>query len=61
MLSVVYDEGFSFKADVVNGALMRPWPAGVYLASLAGAHDTAVNGHPGYLMGQYRRTGWWYY
>jgi len=58
--SAVYTEGFSFKADVVNGALMRPWPAGVYVGSIRGGQFRS-DGHPSYLWGQHSRHGWWYY
>jgi hypothetical protein len=58
--SAVYTEKFSFTADVVNGALGRPWPAGVYVGSLRGGQFRA-DGHPSYLWGQVSRHGWWYY
>jgi hypothetical protein len=61
LLSAVYTEGVSFKADVVNGALMRRWPAGVYLGSVRGAQSHAEEGHPAYLWGRRSAHGWWYY
>jgi hypothetical protein len=58
--SAVYTERFSFKADVVNGALMRPWPAGVYVGSIRGGQFRS-DGHSSYLWGERSRHGWWYY
>ena len=58
--SAVYTEKFSFTADVINGALMRPWPAGVYVGSIRGGQVRA-DGHPAYLWGRVSRHGWWYY
>ena len=61
LVNAVYTEGFSFKADLVNGALMRRWPAGAYLGSVRGAQSHAEEGHPAYLWGRRRAHGWWYY
>ena len=61
LVNAVYTEDFSFKADLVNGALMRPWPAGVYLGSIRGAQTHAEEGHPAYLWGRRAPHGWWYY
>lgn len=61
LVNAVYTEQFSFKADVVNGALMRPWPAGVYLGSVRGAQTHAEEGHSAYLWGRRSAHGWWYY
>ena len=59
-INAVYTEAFSFRADVVNGALMRHWPAGAYIGSVRGAQLRA-EGHPSYLWGGHSWTGWWYY
>jgi hypothetical protein len=55
-----YTEAFSFKADVINGALMRPWPAGAYIGSVRGGQLRA-EGHDSYLWGKRSWKGWWYY
>jgi hypothetical protein len=53
----------SFAAEhaALSEAMARPLPAGVYLKSLAGGMTHAAEGHPGYLFGEVRLTGWWYY
>jgi hypothetical protein len=61
LVSATYTDAFSFKADVVNGVLTRPWPAGVYLGSVRGAQEHAAAGHPAYLWGRRSQHGWWYY
>ncbi len=61
VVRAVYSETFSFRADLVNGALMRPWPAGYYIGSLRTAQDHAGEGHPAYLLGRHSTHGWWYY
>jgi hypothetical protein len=60
VINAVYTEGFSFNADVVNGALMRPWPAGVYIGSIRGG-QLRSEGHDSYLWGDVSQHGWWYY
>jgi hypothetical protein len=61
VLNAQYTEQFSFRADVLNGALMRRWPAGVYVGSLRGAAEHAKDGHTGYLWGERRSHGFWLY
>ena len=61
VLSTVYTEDYSFKVDVVNASLMRRWPCGIYIGSLALGYDKALDGHPAYLLGEVRHRGWWYY
>jgi len=38
-----------------------PVPAPAYFADLAWLRNYARRGHPSFLMGQYGRTGWWFY
>src|SRR3954471_19877250 len=59
--NAVYTERFSFTADVVNGTLMRRWPAGIYIGSLRGGQGRAQEGHAAYLWGRRSGHGWWYY
>jgi hypothetical protein len=61
LVNAEYTERFSFGADVVNGALMRRWPAGVYVGSIRGAQVHAQDGHEAYLWGERSNHGWWYY
>ena len=62
LVSAVYSDDFSFRADVVNGTLLgRPWPAGVYMGSVRGAQSHAAEGHDAYLWGRRSAHGWWYY
>jgi hypothetical protein len=41
--------------------LDSPWPAGVYLRAFRSGFGHGLYGHPGYLFGEERETGWWYY
>lgn len=41
--------------------LTSPWPAGLYLHSLIQGIGHGSSGHPGYLWGERRNNGWWYY
>ena len=61
VVNAVYTERFSFRADVINGALMRRWPAGAYVGSVRGAQAHAEEGHPAYLWGRRSDRGWSYY
>jgi hypothetical protein len=61
VVNAVYTERFSFRADVINGALTRPWPAGAYIGSIRGAQAHAEEGHHAYLWGRRSEHGWWYY
>ena len=61
VVNAVYTEKFSFRADVINGALGRPWPAGAYIGSIRGAQAHAEEGHHAYLWGRHSDHGWWYY
>jgi hypothetical protein len=61
VVNAVYTEEFSFRADVINGALGRPWPAGAYIGSIRGAQAHAEEGHHAYLWGRQSEHGWWYY
>lgn len=45
----------------VPGWLDRPVPGGLYLTALLQGIEHAREGHYGYLMGETRLTGWWYY
>lgn len=60
LVNAVYTEAWSFKADAVNGALMRPLPAGVYIGSVRGGQFRA-DAHDSYLWGRRSKVGWWYY
>jgi chromate transport protein ChrA len=40
---------------------VQPLPAGTYIAALIEAHNGLFDGHWGYLLGEHRRFGWWYY
>jgi hypothetical protein len=58
----VYTESYAFRTDILNPALERPWPAGIYVGSIATAANHTSFGHDAYLFGQHRMTGWrWYY
>ena len=59
--SAEYTEAWSFRGDVLNANLMRPWPAGVYLGATRMGFHRAAWGHPSLLLGDYRNHGWWYY
>ena len=41
--------------------LESPWPGGVYLRAFRSGFGHGLYGHPGYLFGEERETGWWYY
>ncbi len=41
--------------------LSHPLPAGTYIASFANGLAHSRRGHAGYLFGETRMTGWWYY
>jgi hypothetical protein len=41
--------------------LLKPWPAGLYIRSVRDMMAHARDGHMGFLLGQSRRSGWWYY
>jgi hypothetical protein len=41
--------------------LESPWPGGVYLRAFRTGFGHGLSGHPGYLLGEERETGWWYY
>jgi hypothetical protein len=41
--------------------LRPPLPAGSYIGSVAATLQHTDTGHPGYLWGQVRSHGWWYY
>ena len=53
-----YTESYAFRTDVLNPALERPWPAGVYIGSIATAFGHVSVGHDAYLFGEHRFTGW---
>jgi hypothetical protein len=38
-----------------------PWPGGVYLRAFRTGFGHGATGHPAYLFGERRQTGWWYY
>jgi hypothetical protein len=61
LLRTQYTQGFSFGGDVVNAALSRRWPAGVYIGSICFAAQHAGGGHPAYLFGHASNDGWWWY
>ncbi len=41
--------------------LRSPWPAGTYLRAFRSGFIHGIYGHGGYLLGEFRHTGWWYY
>jgi hypothetical protein len=41
--------------------LESPWPGGIYLRAFRSGFGHGLSGHPGYLFGEDRDTGWWYY
>jgi hypothetical protein len=41
--------------------LESPWPGGTYLRAFRSGFGHGVAGHPCYLFGEERSTGWWYY
>jgi hypothetical protein len=61
LIRTQYTEKFSFGADVVNTALERRWPAGIYIGSIRAAQQYTTRGHRGYLLGEKRDFGWWWY
>jgi hypothetical protein len=61
LIRTQYTEQFSFGADVVNGSLMRRWPAGIYIGSIRTAQDHARLGHTAYALGRTSQRGWWWY
>jgi hypothetical protein len=62
MFRAEYTQAFSFKADVLNGQMMRPQPAGIYFGSLAEAVNHGIDGDVAYLLGQSAGPGgFWYY
>lgn len=40
---------------------VQPLPGGTYIAALIQAHNVTLEGHWGYLLGENRLFGWWYY
>lgn len=56
--NAVYTESYGFRTDVLNPALERRWPAGVYVGSIATALGHASVGHDAYLFGEHRFDGW---
>jgi hypothetical protein len=60
-LSTTYTDAWSIKTDVINPLMKVPLPAGIYLGSIAAALAHGEFGHPGYLLGEWRLHGWWYY
>jgi chromate transport protein ChrA len=40
---------------------IQPLPGGTYIAALIEAHNATIEGHWGYLLGEHRLYGWWYY
>ena len=51
-ISTVYGEEWSIGADLVNGWMSRPIPAGMYVGSLVEAYNHGVGGHMNYFDGQ---------
>jgi hypothetical protein len=49
------------RPTAVPGWLDRPLPGGLYLTALLQGLEHAGQGHFGYLLGETRLTGWWYY
>jgi hypothetical protein len=50
------------KTHPISGRLFdRPWPGGIYISCLLEASYESSQGHRGYLFGEMRDTGWWYY
>jgi hypothetical protein len=60
-IPTTYGEDYSFIADVVNPALARPFPAGIYVGSLCEMYLQSRDGVRGFLLGEFRNRGWWYY
>lgn len=56
--TISYFRGFY---NFVDDMTVQPVPAGEYLASLLLARNTRMEGHWGYLFGELREHGWWYY
>ena len=49
------------QTATVPGWLDRPVPGGLYLTALLQGIEHGGEGHHGYLLGERRLTGWWYY
>lgn len=58
---IEYSEKFDLWDDILAPAMKSNWPAGIYLGSLLEAKQHAAQGHYGYLWGETRFHGWWYY
>jgi hypothetical protein len=54
--------GFQFMRDFFDRLLDVSWPAGTYVGSFLGGMSHAHRGHWGFLWGENRAPGgWWYY
>jgi hypothetical protein len=52
----------SLRYQVENAFhLDSPWPGGLYLRAFRTGFGHGKTGHPAYLFGERRQTGWWYY
>lgn len=49
------------RTATVPAGFDRPLPAGIYWTALLQGIEHAGEGHAGYLLGERRLTGWWYY
>jgi len=49
------------RRTIVPGVLDRSLPGGIYLTALLQGIEHAGEGHAGFLLGERRLTGWWYY
>jgi hypothetical protein len=47
--------------EVVSDIWKSPWFGGVYLRAFREGLHHGRQGHPAYLLGEIRQTGWWYY
>lgn len=60
-VGTIYDEHWRIGSHLINPLLGEVIPAGVYIGSLAEWFEHIRQGHPGYLLGEIRLHGWWYY
>jgi hypothetical protein len=59
VLAPKYKEMARKLQDALN--FRSPWPAGIYLRAFRSGFSHGLYGHRGYLFGEVKTTGWWYY
>ncbi|MCC6423932.1 MAG: hypothetical protein IT447_10675 [Phycisphaerales bacterium] len=59
--SISYTNPDSFVAHYLEPLLDLRWPGGLYIAAVVGELQHMRHGHWGFILGQHRIGGWWYY